>query len=327
MKSTYSLFIIVLIFCFFVKTESFCYDIALGRKNPSYDHAVTYTFSGGRFGDNLLAYFHAKWISYKYGIPLLYKPFQYSDQLHMHFDEKHYSDFEAQKYIRGVRIQNDFDIQKALTTTSLLVLPYFSESKWEREHSLYYGRAWSYISVDWQDPGFRRVLQQAVMPQFENTKIQVPEGRLSVACHIRRGGGFDTEHTFRNMALKFPQDNFFISEIQSLLKQFPGRKLYVYLFTDDKEPIKIKEKYEKIFSTEPVLFDCCRGQNSPNLNVLEDFFAMIQFDCLIHGESNFSLCASKLADYLYESQATAFHWEGNSLIIDQVLRKIKKNEY
>src|SRR3989344_3123013 len=53
-------------------------DKYLIDKGPSY---VTYAFSGGRFGDNLVAYIHAKWISYKYDLPLLYQPFSYSDGL------------------------------------------------------------------------------------------------------------------------------------------------------------------------------------------------------------------------------------------------------
>ena len=57
-----------------------------------YTSAVTYDFSGGRFGDNLVSYCHAKWISYKYNIPLLYKPFDYSDQLMMDVLEIPYSD-------------------------------------------------------------------------------------------------------------------------------------------------------------------------------------------------------------------------------------------
>ncbi|HEV7737800.1 MAG TPA: hypothetical protein VGO47_10580, partial [Chlamydiales bacterium] len=46
--------------------------------NPDSTQAITYEFSGGRFGDNLLAYFHAKWVSYKYNIPFFYKEFPYS---------------------------------------------------------------------------------------------------------------------------------------------------------------------------------------------------------------------------------------------------------
>src|SRR5579862_7273227 len=46
--------------------------------------AVTYEFTGGRLGDNLLSYLHAKWISHTRQIPLLYKPFPYSSELCLH---------------------------------------------------------------------------------------------------------------------------------------------------------------------------------------------------------------------------------------------------
>src|ERR1700728_1817882 len=51
---------------------------------------ITYALSGGRFGDNLLAFMHAKWFSYRFKLPLLYKPFPYSDQLQLSLDEKPY---------------------------------------------------------------------------------------------------------------------------------------------------------------------------------------------------------------------------------------------
>ena len=42
---------------------------------------VTYQLPYGRLGDKLITYVHAKWISYKYGLKLLYRPFEYSDKL------------------------------------------------------------------------------------------------------------------------------------------------------------------------------------------------------------------------------------------------------
>jgi hypothetical protein len=32
---------------------------------------------GGRFGDKLSIYYRAKWLSYKYGLPFYFQPFQY----------------------------------------------------------------------------------------------------------------------------------------------------------------------------------------------------------------------------------------------------------
>ena len=51
---------------------------------------VTYTFSGGRFGDNLISYLHAKWVAYRAGVPLLYKPFGYSGMLVMDEEEERF---------------------------------------------------------------------------------------------------------------------------------------------------------------------------------------------------------------------------------------------
>ena len=45
------------------------------------EEVITYELSDGRFGDNLLSYLHAKWISHEKKIPLLYKPFTFSNEL------------------------------------------------------------------------------------------------------------------------------------------------------------------------------------------------------------------------------------------------------
>ncbi|NDD99733.1 hypothetical protein EB008_05520, partial [bacterium] len=48
--------------------------------DETYAVAVTYDYDKkARLGDNLMCYLHAKWVSYKNGIPILYKPFPYSD--------------------------------------------------------------------------------------------------------------------------------------------------------------------------------------------------------------------------------------------------------
>jgi len=44
---------------------------------------ITYGLSGSRFGDGLISYMHAKWLSFKYDIPLLYTPFPQSDYLRL----------------------------------------------------------------------------------------------------------------------------------------------------------------------------------------------------------------------------------------------------
>ena len=57
---------------------------------------ITYELSGGRLGDNLVAYIHAKWISYKHDIPLEYKPFEHSNELVLCQQERLFN--QKQKY-------------------------------------------------------------------------------------------------------------------------------------------------------------------------------------------------------------------------------------
>ena len=67
-------------------------------------HALTYKLSSGQFGDHLLIYCVAKWLSFKSGIPLLYKPFCYSsklalDNLEIPYSEKNRKNFSYTKSI------------------------------------------------------------------------------------------------------------------------------------------------------------------------------------------------------------------------------------
>jgi len=66
--------------------------------------AITWEPNGGRFGDNLLSYSRAKWLSYKFNIPVLYLPFKYSDQLMLHETEAMYTLELAQQFSKIVRI-------------------------------------------------------------------------------------------------------------------------------------------------------------------------------------------------------------------------------
>ena len=111
--------------------------------------AVTYTFSGGRFGDNLLSYCHAKWISYKYRIPLLYKPFGYSDQLMIDLYEIHYSQ-ELEAQFDAVVEYSFADSTIDPDSGTLYVIPFFPESIFNRNDEIFP----FLFFVDWEDPWF-----------------------------------------------------------------------------------------------------------------------------------------------------------------------------
>ena len=45
---------------------------------------VVNQFPGGRFGDNLKAYGHARWLAFTHNWDFYYREFEYSDKLAMH---------------------------------------------------------------------------------------------------------------------------------------------------------------------------------------------------------------------------------------------------
>src|SRR3990167_8744756 len=90
------------------------------------DHAITYEFSGGRFGDNLLSYLHAKWIAYQTDIQLFYKPFKYSNYLKLHENEPLFTFTTTRGKIK--KTLKRFPEIKKSSFSYLYTCPYFPEN-------------------------------------------------------------------------------------------------------------------------------------------------------------------------------------------------------
>ena len=282
--------------------------------------AVTYTFSGGRFGDNLLSYCHAKWIAYKYNIPLLYKPFGYSDQLKMHYLEIPYS-IELEQQFERVVTYSEVDGEIDPESGFLYVIHFFPESIYDRQDPIF-----PYLfAVDWQDLQFKTLLNQMISP-VNIIKIPMPDQEcLSVAVHVRKGTGWDIpnyrispEQLTASHPLRFAPDSFFIAQLQKIAQLYPDKKIYVYLFTDHNDPAELAQKYSQAVQCDRMLIFHRKSQNNEFINVVDDFFALTQFDCLIRADSNFSFVAAQLAHY----EVVISPWHGiiteNETIIDEI---------
>ncbi len=280
--------------------------------------AVTYELSPGRFGDNLLSYIHAKWISYKYGIPLFYKPFIYSEKLRLHIQEARYSEAEQNAYIKTIILGKSVMPQEG-DSSVLYYVPYFPESKWELAECVnFQGKAWDYFEVDWNDAGFIAELRKGIAPAHVISKIALPKDRVSVAVHVRRGGSHDTLDVQKLFGWKFLPDQFFISQLKELYRLLKNRPLYVYIFTDDLNPAHIAQTFKNALKKCDILFGYRTQGNCDTANVVEDFFALQQFDCLIHSESNFSFIMSKITPYTVSIRPDSFHREGEAVVYDHV---------
>ncbi len=165
--------------------------------------------------------------------------------------------------------------------------------------------------------------------------ISLPKGKISVALHVRKGGGYDMPLLSRKFNTKipdtlakvyadvrwpkkFPPDEYYINQINRIYTLLGEKPLYVYLFTDDKKPTAILERYASIINNRNIHFATRSHNNTHNQNVLTDLFNIARFDCLIRPSSGFSQAAEILGKYKIVISPKEHHWEGTKLIIHSV---------
>src|SRR5438105_15457461 len=120
------------------------------------NNAITWQANGGRFGDNLLSYARAKWLSYKYNIPVLYQPFPYADELLLHENEALYTP-ECLFHF----------------STVIHLLKNISAIKCNNEKTLYVCHWKADIIVDCLDAAFVEELKQNITPRYDIEKVMI----------------------------------------------------------------------------------------------------------------------------------------------------------
>lgn len=263
----------------------------------SADSSVTYSLSGGRFGDNLLAVAHAKWLSYVLDVPLRYHPFPYSDHLQLNQDpsvlktppplsHKHITLQTKEDYFFVLHQLQNLETE----LSALITLPYYPDTEHDLNIYPYYPL---FLEVNWSDPQFIKELRALISPIEPLRKIELPHDRTTVAMHIRTGGGFDDSTLSRKFPLKSPPLSYYEESLRYLWT-IVKKPLYVFLFTDDPSPLFLQHHFENMFAHYDIVFACREQGNWHNTHVLEDFFAFSSFDCIICSGSCFSLMASRL---------------------------------
>jgi hypothetical protein len=253
--------------------------------------AITFEKGGGRFGDQLVSYLHALWMNYRTGLPILLPEIDLCDQLQL--STKHPRILDKTMAVRNISSNaNFYQIAKRNT---LYYIPYFPDFSYEAAYQ------WdAYIVIDWEDPHFLALVRENLSPKNELPKLSLPENRVSVAMHVRRGGGYDDPHGERMdviWPMKFPPDQFYFDSLRQIDALLDHPPLHIHIFTDAIDPSEIALRYREALSDLDVTFSFREEGNRYNQNILEDFFAMLQFDCLIYPLSNFSYIPSRIGNY------------------------------
>lgn len=283
------------------------------------ENSFVYTcMEGSRFGDKLRHYIEAKWFAYQNNLTFYVKPFKYYDCL------------------------KAADVDLAIKK---LPLEYF-EAK-----TIHGSNCFAKIK---KDEVFLKELREVISPKIPLDLITPPKDIISVAVHIRKGGGYDlplksvqifdlkdqhipiksNNYLDKYYPLRGVPEQYYIDQIKKISEFFHDQPLYVYIFTDDPNPSLLCERIKKHVKLDNIIFDCRKNECKHDKNVLEDFFSMLNFDCLIRGGSGFSVIISLLGDFKVCISPVDYHWEMDKkrreyLIIDKTNFYIKgsdKNE-
>lgn len=289
---------------------------------------VSYSGSGGRLGDNLVALMHAAYAAYTNDVELIYTPFDYFEQLALSHKLRHV-DHIMQDYRPTVKRFNPGEHLIINPNSDILyVVPYFPEGDWERIHCDCFK-----FECDWNNKGFLTYIRNLITPLNPQPAPNLDPAQLNIAVHIRRGGGVDSPlyskfariRTYSDVGypLKFPPLRYYIGQLQKIFTSFASRSIHVHIFSDEQNPQELIDRIKTQVTYRDVTFSCRTTHNSPHLNVLEDLFAMPHYDILIRGTSNYAITADKLNDYLVVICPLIFEWHGDTLYIPQ--QKLRLN--
>ena len=175
-----------------------------------------------------------------------------------------------------------------------------------------------------------------LQPVVSLPTITLPQDKVTVAVHVRKGGGFDqplssVQYYTKNMVSrkfyadkefprKFPPEQYYVDQIKRISKLFNDAPLFVYIFTDDRSPLRLVDRIKKAVNKNNITFSCRNHDNVHNAHVVEDFYNIARFDCLIRSGSNFALAAQILTgNHKVVIYPKHWQWVGRKLVIDEVI--------
>jgi hypothetical protein len=313
-----------------------CHTISAPASIPN---AITYRLTHGRLGDQMLAYATAKWLSYKYQIPLLYQPFQHSEKFKLHLNEKLPAEQNQHQYAQDVSIEPSTVLHK-ISSDSTLYISHLNVKNDVLQDLDSTGRCVA------QDPQFKKIVTDMFTPTVPIKKLKLPKRRITVALHVRKGSGrdqpllsrqlYDTKsylsktirtidktdvkklHADERYPNKFPPDQFYIDQLRLLSDLLDNQLMYVYLFTDYKDPQRLVNIYKLALRRPNITFAYHSPELLQEMDVIDDYWNMAQFDCLIRGGSNLSRAAQLFGNHTVVIYVKDCHWHADAVVADEV---------
>lgn len=269
------------------------------------EKAVTFElYPLSRLGDNIGMYNKAKWVSYKLGLPLLLKPFPHWNELRLSQRGNQALPNDLHNVYPTIAMQGPFnpnDVDVHSMSPGIYEIPFTYDAR-----------------IDWSDETFRRSVQDDLITLNGIEQAELKEDTINVALHYRDGGGFDSKIEKSCVPTKFPKKQYYKEQIDYVLKTYPNSKIHFQVFTDAKNPGKIKSQFESFAKSisentkSTVTFGCNESNQDPETTTIQDMVKMSQYRCLIRPDSGLSKLAGLIGAPELEIQPVGCHKERQS---------------
>ncbi len=167
--------------------------------------------------------------------------------------------------------------------------------------------------------------------------IEKNNNEVTIALHVRKGGGFDAPLASEQITKKpvqyadqkwptkqFPPDNY-IDQLMMIRKLLGNeKKLIIYLFTDDPNPERLVTRYQEKLHVIRFKFRYRTSGDSHKANVVEDFYMMGQCECLIRSASLLARACQLVGTHQIIIYPIQGYWVDDTLIINPVGIIIRK---
>lgn len=321
----------------FFLSAFFFFTILLNCKN-----GISYQLTKGRLGDQMITYAQTLWFSHIHDLDFFYNPFNRASNFVLH---------TAHNLVYSKGIEKEFD--KIIPITKNISFNFNNNEKTLYINSLNskngpFENLDSIQKIALEYPWFKKLLQELFTPIFYIQKLNIPKEFISVAVHIRMGSGTDKEciskpffNTLEYYNLpekiidksdlkklfsdeqypnKFPPYQFYIDQINLLIRLFPNKKFLIYIFTDHKNPIYVANLLScHIDSKNQCLFKTSLSKREKPLSSVEqDFYWMSQCDFLIRAGSNLSRAAQLFGNHALVIYIKNARWHKDVVIPDSI---------
>jgi hypothetical protein len=291
----------------------------MNSSNGSVAVSYKYTEDIGRLGDQVMVYIKSRWAAYKYNLPFYFVPFVYSENLKLYNEFPHLTPELQQTFSQVESVVDIEKIKPCPEFDTLYMLEYGTiSSNW---HPCYTNKEWRFFESMLKEfksnKAFFEQLKRSFTPISQLSIIKPPCNKISIAVHARTGGDYwyDVDTSNPHRYLRFLPNSYYAYQILNIVKFFKNKPLYIFIFTDDKEPEKLIEHYKTIVNHPSITWDYRKAGTNHDTFVLDDMFSMAQFDCLIRPWSQFSRLSEFFGNHKWVTYPIEHYIHNNKHII------------